>query len=51
MRVGELCGLAGRLAVDQARGPMGALNVTTQSRMICTVTPPIRAAAVRLAPS
>ena len=31
-------------------GP-AALNFTTQSRTICSVTPPIRAASVRVAPS
>src|SRR4051794_41668467 len=49
MRIGEFRGLAGRLAVDQALRPMG-IELHYQSRTICTVTPPIRAAAVPVAP-
>jgi len=40
--------LPGRLAVDQTIGPE-PLNFTTQSRTICSVTPPILAACVRVA--
>ena len=43
-------GWPGGLRLTKPSGPW-ALNFTTQSRMICTVTPPIRAAAVRVAPS
>ena len=43
-------GLARRLAVDQALGPLG-VERSTQSRTICSVTPPIRAASVREPPS
>src|SRR3954447_10781823 len=39
-----------RLAIDQAIGP-SALNRSTQSRMICKPTSPIRAASLRLPPS
>ena len=42
--------LARRLAVDQPGGP-SALNRSTQSRTICRVTPPTRAASVREPPS
>ena len=48
MRVVQPGRLAGRLAVDQPSGPR-ALNLTTQSRTICSVTPPILAASVRVA--
>ena len=43
-------GWPGGLRLTRPSGPW-ALNFTTQSRTICTVTPPIRAAAVRVAPS
>ena len=46
-------GQARRLPGGSVNQPGGtsALNLTTQSRTICNVTPPIRAASVRLAPS
>jgi hypothetical protein len=50
MSIGEPGGLARWLVVDQPLGSV-ALNLTTQSRAICSVTPPIRAASVREAPS
>ena len=43
-------GRAGALRSIRPAGPW-ALNFTTQSRTICTVTPPIRAASLRDAPS
>src|SRR3954454_3613086 len=42
-------GWPGGLRLIKPAGPW-ALNFTTQSRTICTVTPPSRAAAVRVAP-
>jgi len=50
VRVSEPGRLARRLAVEQPLGPW-ALSLSTQSRTICSVTPPIMAASVRLAPS
>ncbi len=41
--------LSRSLAVDRSSGPC-ALNFSTQSRTICSVTPPIFAASVRVAP-
>jgi hypothetical protein len=46
----SLDGWPGGLRLTSPSGPW-ALNFTTQSRTICTVTPPIRAASVRVAPS
>jgi len=43
-------GCPGAFRSIKPSGP-AALNFITQSRMICNVTPPIRAASVRLAPS
>ena len=50
MRVVQPRGLAWRFPVDEAVGTW-ALNLTTQSRTICTVTLPTLAASARLAPS
>ena len=45
----ELRGMPGRLAVDEAiRSP--SLNRRTQSRMVCSPTPPSRAASAREPP-
>ena len=46
----SLEGWPGGLRLTRPAGPW-ALNFTTQSRTICPVTPPIRAASVRVAPS
>ena len=50
MRVVKPGWLSRRLAVDQALRPLG-VNFSTQSRTIWSVTPPILAACVRVAPS
>ena len=50
MPVVEPGGLTGALPLISPSGPR-SLNFTTQSRTICSPTPPIRAASVRDAPS